>query len=101
MKYSDYETEITKENAEEVFSVEKEDNWENYLYGYRFLTYLFETYGENIYKDILNDVSPESVVYFSMSSQEMVPYIKKHTAETVFEDFAVWLNENTSRFNSY
>ena len=99
MNYSHYSTELTAENAEEIFCTEKEDDWENYLYGYRFFTYLFETYGDDIFVKILNDASPqESISYASISDAEMVPYIKKHTADTVFEDFAVWLAANQARF---
>ncbi len=97
--YSHYPVEITPENAEEIFCSEKEDDFENYLYGYRFFTYLFETYGENIFKDILKEASPEeSIWYVSISDAEAVPYIKKHTSETVFEDFAKWLAANQKRF---
>lgn len=100
--YSFYQTKITKENAEEIFCVEKEDNWEDYLYGYRFVTYLYETYGEDIYIKILDDASPDnSMSVLSLSAAEVVPYIKMNTSETVFEDFAEWLAANQSRFNVY
>lgn len=98
--YSYYDTKITKENAEEVFIAEKEDNWENYLYGFRFITYLYENYGEDVYINILKDASPED----SMSIVEITPkaaanYVKKHTSDKVFEDFAEWLDKNRSRFD--
>lgn len=97
--YSGYPVKITPENAEEIFCLEKEDEFEHYQYGYRFFTYLFETYGENIFKDILKDASPdESIWYVSISDAEAVPYIKKNTSETVFEDFANWLAANKERF---
>lgn len=97
--YSYYPVEITPENAEEIFCSEKEDDFENYLYGFRFFTYLFETYGDDIFKDILTDASPdESIWYVALSDAEVVPYIKKHTSETVFEDFANWLAANQKRF---
>ena len=35
--YSYYPTEITRENAEQLFLEEPEDGWDNYLYGYRFM----------------------------------------------------------------
>lgn len=95
MNYSYYSTEITAENAEEIFCTEKEDDWENYLYGYRFFTYLFETYGDDIFVKILNDASPQgSIVDPAISDAEAVPFIKANTADTVFEDFAVWLAAN-------
>jgi len=97
--YSYYPVEITAENAEEIFCSEKEDDFENYLYGFRFYTYLFETYGDDIFRNILADASPdESVWYVSISDAEAVPYIKANTSETVFEDFANWLAANQKRF---
>ena len=97
--FSYYPVEITPDNAEEIFCSEKEDDFENYLYGYRFFTYLFETYGENVFKDILADASPdEAVWYVSISDVKTVPYIKANTSETVFEDFANWLAANKERF---
>ncbi len=99
MNYSYYETKITKENAEEVFCAEKEDNWENYLYGYRFMTYLYENYGDEIFIKILDSASPDaSVSVASITAAEAVPYIKANTSDTVFEDFAVWLEQNAAKF---
>lgn len=100
MNYSYYDRKITKENAEEIFCEVKEDNWEDYLYGFRFITYLYETYGEDIFIKILKDASPQdTIAYASLSSKEVVAYIKRNTTDTVFEDFAVWLEQNKSRFN--
>lgn len=102
MNYSGYDREITKENAEKIFCEEKEANWENYLYGFRFVTYLFETYGESIYRDIMEDACPQDFNSYScLSSAEVVVFIKENTADTVFEDFAVWLEENEARFNPF
>lgn len=100
MNYSYYETKITKENAEEIFCAEKEDNWQNYLYGFRFMTYLYETYGEDIFINILEDASPESSMsVLCLKPEEVVPYVKANTSDTVFEDFAEWLSKNESKFN--
>lgn len=102
INYSNYDREITKENAEEIFCEEKEDNWENYLYGFRFVTYLFETYGESIYRDIMADACPQNFNSYScLSSAEVVVFVKENTSDTVFEDFAVWLEKNEARFNPY
>ena len=100
MNYSYYDRKITKENAEEIFCEVKEDNWEDYLYGFRFITYLYETYGEDIFIRILKDASPQdTIAYAGLSSKEVVTYIKGNTSDTVFEDFAVWLEKNKSRFS--
>ncbi len=79
---------------------EYDDTWNYYLYGYRFMTFLHETYGEDIFRNILTDAS-ESVDEFEgmVSSKDMIPIIKKNTADTVFEDFAKWLSKNQERFN--
>lgn len=97
MNYSGYDNKITKENSEEEFKIIVYPDWEEYKYGYRFMTFLFENYGENIFKDILetaNNVSENAFV----SAADMAPIVKQHTSETVFEDFAVWLKKNRSRF---
>ena len=100
MNYSYYDRKITKENAEEIFCEVKEDNWEDYLYGFRFITYLYETYGEDIFVKILKDASPQdTIAYAGLSAKEVVAYIKGNTSDTVFEDFAVWLEKNKSRFS--
>lgn len=99
LNYSYYDKEITKENAEEIFLAEKEDNWESYLYGYRFMTFLYETYGEDIFRNILKDASQGGNGSLSLSREETAKYVKKNTADTVFEDFAVWLEKNEARFN--
>lgn len=100
--FSYYETKITKENAEEIFCAEKEENWENYLYGFRFVTYLYETYGDEIFINILDDASPDdSMSVVSLTAAESVPFVKMNTSDTVFEDFAVWLEKNAARFSAY
>ena len=97
--YSFYEKEITKENAETIFCEETEDNWEKYLYGYRFVTYLFEAYGEDVYRNILFDASQSYKMNTNITEEMMVPVIKRNTSDTVFEDFAVWLSKNEDRFD--
>lgn len=98
--YSYYNKEITKENAEEIFVSEVEDEWEYYLYGFRFITYLFETYGDDVFINIMKDATPEGPQPDPyLTSRESVEYIKRNTADTVFEDFAVWLEKNEARFN--
>lgn len=97
--YSDYETEITRENAEEIYTIENEDGWQDYLYGYRFVTFLFETYGEDIYRTILKDATENASGYeYYYTNAEMVPILKRNTSERVFEEFADWLEANKDRF---
>lgn len=100
MNYSGYNKEITKANAEEEFSVIAEDDWEEYLYGYRFMTFIFETYGEDIFKNILATANVSNY-NMGIDAENMAPIVKKHTSETVFEDFADWLSKNKRRFEEY
>lgn len=97
MNYSGYKDKITKENAEDEFKVIADPDWEEYLYGYRFMTFLFETYGENIFKDIL-ETANEKTNNASIPAADMVPIVKQNTSETVFEDFADWLKKNSKKF---
>lgn len=97
--YSDYETEITRQNAEEIFVNENGDKWQEYLYGYRFVSFLFETYGEDIYRTILKDATDSAGgCEYYYTNAEMVPILKRNTSEYVFEEFADWLEANKDRF---
>ena len=72
------------------------------MYGFRFVTYLYETYGEEIFINILEDASPDELLsVVSLTAAESVPFVKMNTSDTVFEDFAVWLEQNDARFNAY
>ena len=97
--YSDYETEITRQNAEEIFVNENGDVWQEYLYGYRFVSFLFETCGEDIYRTILKDATDSAGgCEYYYTNAEMVPILKRNTSEYVFEEFADWLEANKDRF---
>lgn len=99
LNYSGYQIQITAANAEAEFLAEYEDGWNYYLYGYRFVTFLFETYGNDVYLNILNDAT-ESVSegYFTIEKEELPPIIKANTSEDVFVRFAEWLQQNKDRF---
>lgn len=100
--YSWYDREITRENAEAIFCEEKDDNWENYLYGFRFVTYLYEAYGEDIFVSIMKDAeTAEREGERYLTSAEVMPVVKRNTSDTVFEDFAEWLEDNRDRFEEY
>lgn len=100
--YAFYDREITRDNAEDVFKEEFEDGWENYLYGYRFITFLCEEYGEEAFYNILNDATlnpPEGVEYFE--NKDAIPYIKKHTSEDIFIKYGDWLVDNKEMFEAW
>lgn len=100
--YSNYDREITPENAESIYFEEKEDGWENYLYGYRFMTFLTEEYGEDIFKVILTDASMDAGQWeYVYDAEKTVHYIKANTSEDVFVKFANWLEENKERIEAW
>ena len=84
---------ITAENAEELFVREWPTTEPHYYYGYWFVTYLFETYGDDIYRKIHAEATSRLNGMSSLSAKEMVPVLKELTAETVFEDFGAWFGE--------
>lgn len=97
--YSNYPTEITRENAEQLFLEEPEDGWDDYLYGYRFMHFLMENYGEDIYRKILAEalvMLPEGEN--QISREDSAVCVKKCTSETVFEEFGDWMQVNKERF---
>ncbi len=100
--YSNYNREITPENAEAIFLEDKEDGWENYLYGYRFMTFLMEEYGKDIFKVILTDASCDAGQWeYTYDAEKTLPYIKASTSEDVFVEFANWLEENKERIAAW
>lgn len=65
----------------------------HYYYGYWFITYLFETYGDDIYRNIHAEATSRLNGMSSLSKEEMVPVLKEIVSETVFEDFGAWFEE--------
>lgn len=99
--YSYYTTEITRENAEQLFQEEPEDGWDNYLYGYRFMHFLMENYGEDIYREILAEaleMVPEGDNAISREASAVC--VKTCTSQTVFEEFGDWMQKNKARFEA-
>lgn len=85
--------EITAETAEKEFVDAALDEY-NYLYGYWFITYLMDNYGDDIYHKLLAAANAEAdEVQFEMTKEEMVPIVKSVTSETVFEEFGAWFEE--------
>ena len=85
--------EITAETAEKEF-VDGAMDEHNYLYGYWFITYLTENYGEDIYRKLLEAANAEADEYQGeMTKEEMVPIVKSVTSETIFEEFGAWFEE--------
>lgn len=70
----------------------------HYYYGYWFITYLFETYGDDIYRNIHAEATSRLNGMSSLSKEEMVPVLKEIVSETVFEDFGAWFEEKGRDF---
>lgn len=101
VNYGYYDVVITPENAEDEFLKEYDDTWNYYLYGYRFVTFLHETYGEDVFLNILSDATGNAGEYDVMiSNADVIPIIKENTSDAVFEEFAKWLSANQDRFTT-
>ncbi|MBQ8800364.1 MAG: hypothetical protein IJZ55_12470 [Lachnospiraceae bacterium] len=87
------DAEITAETAETEFVKDVIDDY-NYVYGYWFITYLMENYGDDIYHKLLAAANAEADMYQGeMTKEEMVPIVKSVTSETVFEEFGAWFED--------
>lgn len=92
-EYKKVYAEITADNAEKEFVNAAMDEYD-YLYGYWFITYLTENYGEDIFQKLLEATNAEADEYQGeMSKEEMVPIVKKVTSESIFEEFGAWFEE--------
>ncbi len=96
--YEGFFTHLTPQNAEAVFSDVQENENDYYTYGYHFLHFLFERYGDNIFNDILQYANENTALreYDLTENAKAVPYIKACTSENVFAEFALWLNGNNA-----
>ena len=86
---------VTKDNAKELFLESFSFDYDNYCYGYNLMHFLFETYGDSIFRDILKSACENIGEYdYEISTSAACEAIIKNTSETVFEDFADWLLQN-------
>ncbi|MBQ7360195.1 MAG: hypothetical protein IJW63_08880 [Lachnospiraceae bacterium] len=97
--YSHYDREITAETAENIFIEETDNSDDKYCLGYRFVSFLFDQYGDDIYRNILFDASSTFGLSGDITEEAMIPVIKRNTSEEVFEEFADWLKKNRKRFD--
>lgn len=91
---------ITPNNAEDLFDSELTGDKNvraPYQYGTAFVTYLCETNGYNWFSDYVNN-------YLTVSSDENLDAktfkegLKEQFGESVFEEFAIWYQDNSERF---
>ena len=77
---------------------------DNYHYGFRFVTFIYQTYGPDVMNKIISDATASGfdVSYsggpdnrFSEAkNEELKKIIKRNTSEDVFEKFSVWVKNN-------
>ncbi len=77
-----------------------------YQYGFRFVSFLMDTYGEDVYINILNEATAQGFnnSYDPENEEEsmkedtvqMIEIIKSQTSEDVFEQFIQWYNNKWS-----
>ena len=97
--YSDFSVKLTKENVEKNFLEGQEYGFVNYAFGFRLMHFLMETYGEDIFKKIMEKgckVVPEYTN--TLDREDSLACLKRCTSETVLEEFVDWYAENKSRF---
>ncbi len=93
-----------------VFWINEGVKEENYHYGFRFLTFLTENYGDDIYIKIMKEAEKRDFscfIYLEEGTEEynrflgnnelLKEVIKSQTSENVFAEFAAWDAANWSR----
>lgn len=90
--------------SETEFTYSFEDYELNYQYGFRLLTYLYETYGNDIYSKLLSAAAEAGFnasyniddyeASIKANSEALLAVIRSVTADTVLSDFKAWYEEN-------
>ena len=102
MQYMDsfglYDSEKIIENPEKVFyeitKGEHDDTYEQtYQYGFRFVCFLYEEYGEDVVKNISEIASKTKYDDYDIDPSILMGIIKMGTSDDVFERFGKWLPE--------
>lgn len=103
MNYSGLNYEISAENAEQLLSrSDFEDDFDNYLLGFRFLHFLNAEYGGDIFNTILKTATDNADLYeMFLSNEKAMGYVKDCTGEDVFVRFAEWYSENRGTFEVF
>ncbi len=90
LNYSNFETEITKENAEDLF-INMTGQWDHYLYGFRFTNFLYKTYGDKVFINILKKANKSHDKYGNqLPVKTVLAAVKSQTSDDVFVRFAEW-----------
>lgn len=94
---------ITEQNAESIFISGYPDgptHGNNYNYGCMFMEYLIQTYGENAFRNLFKEGDKmlekqmETTTFADLSGENTAILLKKTYSDTIFKDFAKWLEAN-------
>lgn len=66
----------------------------NYQYGFRFVCFLYDEYGDDVIKNIGEVASKTKYDAYQTDPSILIEIIKKGTSEDVYERFGKWLPEN-------
>lgn len=75
----------------------------NYNYGFRFVTFLYNTYGENIFNDIIAEAEKQGYkdIYegdlepaVNKNTKQLLSIIKTVTSDDVLTEFSQWYDQN-------
>ncbi|MBO7426989.1 MAG: hypothetical protein J6U23_15095 [Clostridiales bacterium] len=92
--------EIDRFTIQDRFECSEGYHESNYEFGFRFVTYLYETYGKEFFIDYLKDVSVDDPdVYDLVPPIKSLEALKDHTSGSVLKDFVGWLDKNEERFS--
>lgn len=77
---------------------------DNYHYGYRFVTFIYQTYGPDVMNKIISDATASGFddsysdnPFIEEKNEMMKKIIKRNTSEDVFEKFSVWVKNNWAK----
>ena len=107
--YTLKKNEVTEKNAEYLFTEKYKDTDRVYPYGFAFVTYLHETYGEKAFvnlfsmgkKMIKQEKKKNHSTNDFLSGKGCAKLLKKKYSKTIFKDFAKWLNNNPQYISEY
>lgn len=98
----DYETlsAMSAEEAAEAFTTMNQRFNDEGGYGYCFLTYLMETYGADVYENIVTAAHGTVLTEYDPypNPTEIKDIVEQNTDANVFAGFVQWLAENEDRF---
>ncbi len=94
---------LSKENAGFQYVFDEKDP--NYQYGFRFVTFISETYGKDAIIKIINDATAsgfndatydmeKETRFIPETNEQMIKIIKRNTSDDVFVKFAEWVPVN-------